>query len=76
MFDFLKNPMGFIRCFGSIPSLPKNCIVCGEKASQKYKLNRLYDPGIGAWLLGLTFSYRKIPIFFFAPWIYFSIYLP
>ena len=59
----IKIPAGFTRHFGEILSLPKECVVCGDKASNEFKISRLYDPGIGAWLMGLKFTYRMLPVF-------------
>ena len=59
----IKTPAGFIRYFGEILNLPNECVVCGANASNEFKISRLYDPGIGAWFMGLKFTYRKLPLF-------------
>ncbi|MCK5486467.1 MAG: hypothetical protein KAI86_09650 [Desulfobacterales bacterium] len=58
-----KIPTGFIRHFGAILSLPKECVVCGDNASNEFKISRLYDPGIGTWLMGLKLTYRIVPVY-------------
>lgn len=58
-----KIPAGFTRHFGEILSLHKECVVCGDNASNEFKISRLYDPGLGTWLMGLKFTYRMVPVF-------------
>jgi len=59
----IKIPAGFTKHFGGNLILPKECVVCGDKASKEFKISRLYDPGIGAWLMGFIFTYRMLAVF-------------
>jgi hypothetical protein len=56
---FFKRPTGYIKFFGANILLPPSCVICGNVSKEKYMATRIYDPGLGIWLLGLKYSYRK-----------------